>query len=372
MDLSAIPVVDHHAHNLALPEVLAEVPYAAPFTEALDPVVHARYAPDLLAYRRSLRDLGELFDVEPTEEALLGVRARLGHEELTRRCFAAAHMEALFLDDGFMPGRILPTAWHAAFVPVRRVLRLEVVAEAAIARCASFDDFLAALRAELEPVPEGVTAFKSIAAYRTGLAIDDVDPAAARAAFEAFRRAHPGPEPARLADKTLIDLVVREGVRVAARHGLPVQFHTGFGDPDLDLRLANPLHLRSLLEDPDLRGAPLVLLHASYPYTREAGYLAAMYPQAFVDYGLAVPCLSVQGMRRAVGMLLELAPIGKVMYSSDAHVAPELYYVCGRWGRRVLGDVLEGAVADGDLSAGEADAAAEAILRGNARRLYGP
>jgi predicted TIM-barrel fold metal-dependent hydrolase len=279
-------------------------------------------------------------------------------------------MEALFLDDGFMAGKTLPLAWHERFVPVRRVLRLEVLAQDVIARSATFPEFLEAFRAELDPLPERVVAFKSIAAYRTGLDIWPMDEAAARDAFDAVKRAH-GDAPARLGSKPLVDRAVREGLRVAARHGLPVQVHTGFGDPDLDLRTANPLHLRPLLEDPELRGAPLVLLHASYPFTREAGYLAAMYPQAFVDYGLAVPCLSVQGMRRAVAMLLELAPTSKVMYSSDAHVVPELYYVCGKWGRSVLADVLEGAVADGDLRADEADAAAEAILRGNARRVYG-
>ena len=56
---------------------------------------------------------------------------------------------------------------------------------------------------------------------------------------------------------------------------MPVQFHTGFGDPDLDLRLGNPLYMRSLLEDRRFRNAPIVLLHASYPYAQEAGYLSS-------------------------------------------------------------------------------------------------
>jgi predicted TIM-barrel fold metal-dependent hydrolase len=349
---------------------MAEIPYAAPFTEALDPEVHARYVPDVLAYRRSLRDLGAFLGVAPSEEALRRVRDAMGLEELTRRCFDGANMEALLLDDGFMAGKTLPLAWHARFVPVRRVLRLEVLAQDLIARSDGFDAFVEALRAALEPTADtDIVSFKSIAAYRTGLRIEVPEAGAARDAYQEIKRRH-GERPGRLAAKPLVDLVVREGLAVAARRGIPVQFHTGFGDPDVDLRLANPLFLRDLLEDPQLRAAPVVLLHASYPYAREAGYLAAMYPQVFVDYGLAVPCLSVGGMRRAVAMLLELAPTSKVMYSSDAHVVPELYYVSALWGRRVLADVLEGAVADGDLTAREAEEAAEAILRGNARRVY--
>ena len=369
MDLSGIPVVDHHAHNIALEHVVKRTPYAAPFTEALAPETVERYAPDVLAYRRSLRDLGELFDVEPTEEALLDVRAKLGLEQTTRRCFEAAGMEALFLDDGFMEGQLQPIAWHEPFVTTRRVLRLEVLAQKVMADAPDFDRFLESFRAAIRPAAENVVAFKSIAAYRTGLAIAPVDPEHARERYRAVKHASAG-GPVRLDDKVLVDLVVREGLTAAAEQGMPVQFHTGFGDPDLDLRLANPLHLRPLIEDPSLAGASFVLLHASYPFAREAGYLAAMYPQVFLDYGLAVPCLSVQGMRRAVAMLFELAPPTKVLYSSDAHIVPELYAVCGKWGRRVLADVLEGAMADGDLSAREADAAAEAVLRGNARRLY--
>ena len=131
------------------------------------------------------------------------------------------------------------------------------------------------------------------------------------------------------------------------------------------------LHLRPLLEDRRLRDAPVVLLHASYPFVREAGYLASVYPQVYLDMGLAVPLLSVAGMRAAVEALLELAPVTKLMYSSDAHFLPEMYYLAAKWGRRVLGDALDRAVRDADLSPAEAEQAAALILRDNARALYG-
>ena len=118
------------------------------------------------------------------------------------------------------------------------------------------------------------------------------------------------------------------------------------------------------------RDVPVMLLHASYPFTREAGYLAAVYHNAYLDTGLAVPFLSVSGMRETIRALLELAPTTKLLYSSDAHLFPEQFYLAAKWGRRLLGECLEGAVRDGDLSAAEADAVAEAVLRGNARAVY--
>lgn len=54
---------------------------------------------------------------------------------------------------------------------------------------------------------------------------------------------------------------------------------TSFGDKDLDMRLSNPLHLRTLLEDKRFSKCRIVLLHASYPFSKEASYLASVYPQ---------------------------------------------------------------------------------------------
>ncbi|MGH7999744.1 MAG: amidohydrolase family protein, partial [Brasilonema sp.] len=164
--------------------------------------------------------------------------------------------------------------------------------------------------------------------------------------------------------------LLRQALCVAAKYRLPVQLHTGFGDPDLDLRFANPLYLRSVLESPEYRNAPLVLLHASYPYMQEAGYLASVYPQVYLDFGLAIPFLSVSGMREAMSKLLELAPTTKLMYSSDAHQIPELYYLGAKWGLQILGEVLDQAIRDCDVTAREAMEIAHAILRENALCLY--
>src|SRR5262249_54080037 len=93
---------------------------------------------------------------------------------------------------------------------------------------------------------------------------------------------------ARLEERPLLEYLLRVALEIAAGQGLPVQFHTGFGDDDADLRSANPLHLRPLLQDEALRGAPIVLLH-TFPYSREAGYLAGIYSHVYVDLSLTIP-----------------------------------------------------------------------------------
>jgi predicted TIM-barrel fold metal-dependent hydrolase len=369
MDLRSLPIVDQHAHNVLRPEAAAGRPYPAAFTEGYDPEVIERHARHTLFYRRSLREIGALLGCAPDEEAILARRQGLGLERLTELCFRTAGLEAVLLDDGFLRGEILPVAWHGRFVPAHRVLRLEALAQDLLTADEDFATFLERFRAALDPPPPGVVALKSIAAYRSGLAVEPVPRSMAEAQFAAWQRAA-GAGPPRLADKVLVDFLLTQALELAARHRLPAQFHTGFGDPDLDLRLANPLHLRPLLEDPRYRAAPVVLLHASYPFVREAGYLASVYPHVYLDAGLAVPFLSVAGMRAVLGTLLELAPTTKLLYSSDAHLIPELYYLAATWGRALLGEALEQAVRDTDLTAREADAVAAAVLADNARSLY--
>jgi predicted TIM-barrel fold metal-dependent hydrolase len=275
----------------------------------------------------------------------------------------------LLLDDGFLASASKPIAWHGRFVPVRRVLRIETLAEELMAACGHFDDFEDRFRASIDTPVEGVVAFKSIACYRSGLDVRPVTRGEAESAFRSWKQLA-GTGLVRLTDKALIDYLLGLTLAASAHSGLPVQLHTGFGDPDLDLRLANPLHLRHVLEAAAFREAAVVLLHASYPFAREAGYMASVYPQVFLDLGLAVPLLSVKGMREVVGQLLELAPWSKLLYSSDAHLIPELFYLGAKWGRRVLGEVLDRMVGDGDLSAAEAETLAQGVLADNARRLY--
>ncbi len=353
--LGQLPLVDQHAHNLLLPERAEALPYPAFFTEG--PATMAPYTRESLFFRRSLRDLAGLLECEPEESAVLAARTRLGHVELTRRCFTAAGVREVLLDDGLTPDAVHPLEWHRQFVPVRRILRLEWLAEVS-SHGADFPTWEQRVRSELRKAD--VAGFKSIAAYRGGLNLAPVSLEEARAAYR--------PDLGRLTDPGLLALLWDWGLETAAERGLPLQLHTGFGDPDLDLALANPLHLRPwLARHPQARW---VLLHASWPFCREAGFLASVYPQVFLDFGLAIPFLSVAGMLGTLRQILELAPATKLMYSSDASRIPELYWLGARWARICLVRVLEGCVQEEELDEAQAESWGRAILAENASSLY--
>jgi hypothetical protein len=143
-----------------------------------------------------------------------------------------------------------------------------------------------------------------------------------------------------------------------------------FGDKDLQLELANPLHLRAVLEHSTFSQCRVVLLHGSYPFMREASYLACVYPQVHLDFGLVVPKLSVRGMRCAVSDLLDLAPVNKIMFSTDGYAFPETFYLGAKWSREILARVLIEAFDNGDMLLEEALAAADGILGRNALEFY--
>ncbi|GAA0580063.1 hypothetical protein GCM10009546_48130 [Actinomadura livida] len=69
--------------------------------------------------------------------------------------------------------------------------------------------------------------------------------------------------------------------------------------------------------------------------------------------------------------MLELAPFGKVLYSSDAFALAELYHLGALLFRHGLAGLLARGVEDGAWTAGDAERVAGMIASGNARRVYG-
>jgi predicted TIM-barrel fold metal-dependent hydrolase len=63
-----------------------------------------------------------------------------------------------------------------------------------------------------------------------------------------------------------------------------------------------------------------ILLHGSYPYSRDAGYLASAYKNVYVDFGLVFLVLSRHGQCSVVKQLLEMTPFNKIMWSSRSQL----------------------------------------------------
>ena len=148
-----------------------------------------------------------------------------------------------------------------------------------------------------------------------------------------------------------------------------VRFHTGLGDNELTLTLANPACLQGFIRAyPDI---PIVLLHASYPFTREAGYLAAVYANVYLDIGEVFPMISRKGQESVIQQALELTPSSKLCWSTDGHYFQETYSLAVRQVREALKVVLLEMVEKDDVTYGEAAQMVKDILFETSNILYG-
>ena len=296
-------------------------------------------------------------------------RAELGTTEVSKRFLAAAGMSALCVDTGFTPEPLTSPAelGGLAGATAHEIVRLERVAEDVVAAgigAAGFPDAVRSALAARTASAVGVVGFKSIAAYRTGLDLNPERPSDAEVTAAAGRWLAAQTDPPRIADETLQRFLIWCGVDL----GLPVQFHVGYGDSDVDLHRCNPLLLTPLLRAIQPAGTPVMLLH-NYPYHREAGYLAQVFPHVYVDAGLATHNLG----RRAPALLaeaLELAPFGKFLYSSDAFGLPELYYLAAALFRTALSGLLTAGLEEDHYSERTVVRLTRMLCADNAKRAY--
>ncbi|MFD9358776.1 amidohydrolase family protein [Streptomyces sp. NPDC060031] len=288
----------------------------------------------------------------------LARRRELGAAESARLLLRGSGVAAYLVDtgaDGDLTGpKELALAGDAeAF----EVVRLELLAEQVADTSGTVAAFLANLAEAVHHCAAGAAAFSC-------------------GATPALDPEPPGPGEVRgAADRWLARRTRGEAVRdpVLLRHllwsavssGLPLQLHTGTaagtaagdaGPPTGFVRATAGL------------GTRLVLL-GGYPQHRRAAQLAAAFPHVYADVGAA---LGQTGARASAVLaeLLEIAPFGKLLFSSGGRRLPELHAVGALVFREALGRVLGGWVADGAWSWPDAGRVAAMVAAGNARRVY--
>jgi predicted TIM-barrel fold metal-dependent hydrolase len=376
IDLTHVPLADNHCHGIYHTQRAMDISsWRQHFTESHDSAMRRTHVATTLFYRRLLHAMAEFFKCEDKEDAILAARQRYDDCSLIRNYLQAANFEILFLDKGYPPhDALLSDAEHAELASCRvaPMLRVEPLMQDLIARYDTLSDVIEALKLALHDVrSQGYVALKSVAAYRTGLDIRTWNNDDIAAAFVEIRREVALHGAARLMHKPLLDTLLHVTFAEAARQELPIQFHTGYGDTDANMLLANPLHLRAVLERKEYRAMPIVLLHESYPYTRQGAYLAAVYEHVYLDLSYGIPFLGYNEMLQFTRAAFDVAPYSKLLYSSDGVGVPEIHWLSARDGRSILGTVLGERVANGELDSAEAETIGTAVLRDNALRLYG-
>jgi predicted TIM-barrel fold metal-dependent hydrolase len=367
--VAGLPLIDHHCHGVrtgtvtdAEFELLAtESDWPAPpgtsvFDNPFGIAVRALCAP--------LLDLPS----HCTGEDYLKRRGELGDAEVSARLLSASGTERYLLDTGFSTSSVMtpPAMAQLTGAVTQEIVRLESLAESIAPGCTAAG-FASAFEDALDLALEQAVGMKSIIAYRYGLDFDPAQPTNAEVAAAAGRwlAGIEAGAPVRLTDPVLL----RHLLWRAVGFGKPIQLHVGFGDPDIVLHRCDPSHLTAFAQATRETGAQLMLLHC-YPYIREAGILAHLFPHVWMDTSLAVSHTGASA-EASVRQSLEIAPMHKLLYASDAFGLPELYLCGAQLWRRAVARILGEWLAEG--LAGEPDLRryAEMLARSNAIRAYG-
>ena len=306
------------------------------------------------------------------------------------------------LDDGLASGdAVEPYSWHDKLTlsPCKRIVRIEALASDILSALhqqnklpvgvAVADEeacslgwvtFITAFEQSIAAAIQDpdVVGFKSVVCYRTGLDVKvgrDID--VTEDGLRSFRR-HFLPECVprkfRVEAKGMNDaLVVSTCKLIAAGYrqrdiAKPLQFHTGLGDNDISLLDADPGCLQPLIAA--FPTVPIVLLHSSYPYTRNAGYLATVYKNCYLDIGEVFPMVSRDGQEHILRQSLELTPWSKLLWSTDGHYLPETYWLANVQGREAMEKVLLEYIDQEDLTVPQAVQAVKDIFFENSNKLY--
>ena len=373
LDLSSIPVVDNHCHPVLSAQSMDALRFRGYFSEGSDPILAQQHIENTVYYLWMLRQMALFYGCDNNEAAIVAARNKLDSDSLIERLFRAANIDTLVLDPAFpspdhcYPPDKLGQLGHCRTV---KLLRLETLMQQLVVEYRDFDEVVERYELALSDVrAHGYCGLKSIVANRGGLDVTERTKDEAVVSFiEAQSAIRSGK--LRIAHKPLIDYLLYIAFRHAAEQELPIQFHTGYGDSDTDMRMGNPLHLRDVLERSDFHAMKVVLLHESYPYTQLGAYLAAIYPHVYFDLSYAIPFVDRLDMVAFTRQALSVAPASKLMYSSDGTSLPEFHWAAALRGRSVIGQVLGEMIEADEIDEEQGYNLAQFILRDTAYTVY--
>jgi uncharacterized protein len=356
-------LVDHHCHGLILDDLdRASFEILLNEAAAVSPLGTTFFDSMLgLAIRRWCAPVLGLEAHAPAED-YLARRQELG-VDASRLLMSGAGIQTLLVDTGIGDERLCSPAelTRLSGGTAYEVIRLEALAEELLQNGIRPADFAEAVEMVLHE--SAAVAAKSIAAYRIGLDLP-ADPPGMDVLVAALSALRPAGGRYRLADPVINSWLAWTAIKIR----MPLQIHVGYGDADIDLLRADPLRLTPFLRATEEHGVPILLLH-NYPFHRRAAYLAQVFSHVFIDLGLAVHNTGALS-RALIRETLELAPFGKLLFSSDAYALAELYLLGAKLFRQGLSTVLGKLIKAGELTSQDADHLATLIARDNALRVY--
>ncbi|MCI8870573.1 MAG: amidohydrolase family protein [Lawsonibacter sp.] len=312
--------------------------------------------------------MSEKFGCAPTLEAAAEAR-----NSRTRTPGELAEYTRMLYEDEHIVGTMLD-AEHPMSEPVGdcfpckvfRLFRYEDVFFARLKTAASYDELLEhVLAAVRRAAAEGFAGLKGHIGEKCGFDVREVTDGEAR---DAFPLAQAGEQ---AAGTTVYYAVFAHLLELCGQLDIPVHLHTG--TTGFKSRIAvyslDPILMAPFLNRPRFARTKIVLLHGSFPYTRNAAWMAYNFPNVYLDLSQTQLW---QGFlaARILEDALSCAPHDKILLGTGQHWYCEMAWLAAKIAKSALAEVL-GRMTDQNLLSGEqALRSARMVLSENALRLY--
>jgi len=324
-----------------------------------------------LFFLESLQALGKFFGCEPKLETILKKRNEKSEDlrNYSKDLYEDAKLKTLILSDYRFRSTI------GSPIPTKNKVVIHTLLFSILDSSSNFHEAQSQFEASLDDYvkKKGFIGMKSMIAYGgirrgTGLDIGNPNESIVKQEYDVYKQSG-GKLGGNDRIKNLEDYFTRLALTKAVELDVPFEFHTGIGDLDVVTDRCNPMLLGNLLKDENLRKAKVILLHGSYPYTAEAGWMAHFFPNVYLDCSILFFTHHRSAVRK-VEEALEMAPYSKLLYSSDGGVLPETHWFGAISAKRAMRVVLENLIEAETLSEGDAVDLAERFFHGNAEKLF--
>jgi len=384
IDLSDMPVIDHHCHPYTPDQASLEpVSLAQTFFHGIadipkpEPGLKPRYwgATDELKYHLTwmgvvqtmVCQLSRVLDCPADLEAVAEERNRQTAESFTD------YIKLLYADAGIV-GTVLDTG-----LPIKdpllelipdlrlRLFQMDPAIQKLLPQAASYKELLKDYQALLERAVRNdrFIGVKAHLAERVGFQARPVSEGEAEKFFPTAKAGDPD------AEKTIYVALFTETMLLCQELAIPLHLHSGFtgGLWDGPISNADPFGLTPFLAENRFLQTRVILLHAGYPWTKQAGQLAHTFPHLWVDLGQMTPWASL-GLAECYRDVMAWAPLSKIVIGSGGHGTPEIAWLAAITAKIALAEVLEDTVRLGLMTETQAQKTGRMILHDNAARLY--
>ncbi|MHA2432860.1 MAG: amidohydrolase family protein [Candidatus Thorarchaeota archaeon] len=252
---------------------------------------------------------------------------------------------------------------------------LEMAYERNDGRPESFDEYVSLVRKELARYSEeGAVAVKIWSAFFRSLYFDEIKESDAKQVYDDYLV---GRQIDESEYKRLQDYIAHLIFSSCMELEIPVQIHTGFGEGSkfFTLQGSSPLNLENIACNNRFDDLNLILIHGGYPFCREAGSLAMMNDNVYLDFSYIGRLVSIPMLARILGDWIGCKLEDRLLFGTDALKRPwatdDLHCVyIARMTRKAVEHCLSGLLENKILDEDESISVARRVLRENAVDLY--